>query len=118
MASLLGPVVDELEALVGSSTVGGAVARGLLSGAAGIAAIDLINAFTHSSPQTKAKHANLQFALVDLANNRTITFLSRKRVYRLLTRSRSRKARSVRIITVGGNGSPVNSSLPESIVVR
>lgn len=88
--------LDELETLVASNTVSGTLARGLLAGLGAVAASDIINAFTHSSPQTKAKHSAQHYAIVDLANNRVVTFLSRKRVYRLLSAPKRGKSRGRR----------------------
>jgi hypothetical protein len=93
MAAVVVTALDELLAALGGTGLASTVGRGLLGGLLGVGAADLIN-FFFQHPGAKSRVPGAKFAIVDMHSNTTIRFLSRKRVYQLLTaRKRSRMSR-------------------------
>lgn len=88
------------EILAGGGGLAGLGIRGALGALAGFAAGDIIN-FLKGRPD--AKHRVPQFALVDLHNDKILTFVSRRRAYRFLLRPRRRRTTRVirEIVTQG-----------------
>lgn len=103
----------ELESLVAAGGVRGALARGAVAGLGALSVSELLNFFTgHKDPTTRAATRGAQYALVDLHNNTVITFVSKKRAYRLLIRSRRRAPRHTRTVFVQTAPQSIPSSIP------
>lgn len=104
MAAVVGTVAEDIFALLESGGVTGIAARGVAGGLIGLGVADLIkflegNKGTPAGNNARAKVP--QFALVDLHNNTTVRFLSRRATYRLLTTRRKRiGARRPRVAVV------------------
>ncbi|SRR6266851_5518355 len=82
------PALEELFAILeGGGGLAGIGVRGALGAIVGFAVGDIIS-FLKGRPSAK-KHVP-QFALVDLHNDKVLTFVSRRRAYRFLLRPRRR----------------------------
>lgn len=106
MAAIITGIIGELGNLLGGTGIGATIARGALGGISAITAADLLNALSHDlgsgNPQAVAQARRVpQYAIVDLHNNKTVRFLTNRKVYSILTHpSRRRKTTTTRIITV------------------
>lgn len=88
MAAVIPELIPALEELLaGGGGIIGIGIRGLLGALAGFAAGDIIQ---HLKGRPDHKSKVPQFALVDLHNDKILTFVSRRRAYRFLLRPRRR----------------------------
>jgi hypothetical protein len=77
---------------------GTSLGRGVIAGLGAFSVTEILNHFL-GHPDAKASLPGTKYAIVDLHSNTVISFVSRKRVYRFLTRAKSRR-RTIRIVTV------------------
>jgi hypothetical protein len=105
MASLIGPGLRTLEELLASPGTTGSIARSVAGALAGFTVVDIVNHFL-AHPSSKSAHPGTRYAIVDLHGNTIITFISRKRLYRLLSRPKSfRNRRAQKIVVVSADSS-------------
>jgi hypothetical protein len=104
MAAVAGTAIKTLEELLASPGTTGSIARSIAGALAGFTVVDIVNHFL-SHPSEKAAHPGVRYGLVDLHNNTVITFVSRKRVYRLLSRSKSRRTSTKVVFVPEGDSS-------------
>lgn len=99
-------IAGRVAQLLGGTGIGATIGRGALAGIGAVAAADLIRAIQDDLGGGNAQAAATarrvpQYAIVDLHNNKTIRFLSARRVYIFLTTNKRRtRRRSPKIITV------------------
>lgn len=106
MAAIATSIVGELGALIGGTGLGATIARGALGGIAAIGAADLIKALEtdlgsgNPSAVSQARRVP-QYAIVDLHNNKTVKFLSPRKVYSIITHPSRKGSRRghVKVIT-------------------
>jgi hypothetical protein len=106
LAPIASALEGELAALLGGSGIGAAIGRGVLGGIGAVAASQLLLALEHDLSGSNGANARAvarrvpQFAIVDLHSNKTVRFLSTRKVYSILTHPSRRGARGPRRHTI------------------
>ncbi len=109
MAAVLTSIAEEIASLLESGGIGGAIARGAISGGAAIGVADLVNYLTGrtstGNPQrdAMARSKAPRFTLVDLKKDVVITTMGPRRAYRFLIRPRRRGRRTKEVVIVNSS---------------
>lgn len=107
MAAIVTSAIGEVASLLGGTGIASTIGRGALIGIGSVAAADLLKAIQGDLAAGGSAAATArripQYAIVDLHSNKTVRFLSTRKVYSILThpsrRGHSRAGRT-RIIEV------------------